>query len=73
MEQPELLLLLMGSAYWCNYSETLFREISTKAGYKHNLQSGSFTPITYFTDMCICSPKTFIRMSVVVLTVIAKG
>ena len=51
MEQPELLLLLMGVRTGAITLE-LCLEIFTKAGYKHNLQPGSSTPIIYFTDMC---------------------
>lgn len=51
MEQPELLLLLMGVRTGAVTLE-LCLEISTKAGYKHNLRPGSSTPITYFIDVC---------------------
>lgn len=56
MEQLELLLLLMGVQTGAITLE-LCLEISTKAGYKHNLQSGNSTPITYFTDMCTYAPQ----------------
>ena len=56
MEQLELLLLLMGVQTGAITLE-LCLEIATKAGYKHNLQSGNSTTITYFTDTCTYAPQ----------------